>query len=71
MIQLFKKTGGNVGMAKAMPGLQVVASANEAGVPAVTKTLRDSETIKLGYVAVPVMALLVLLYTNFLLLWQF
>jgi hypothetical protein len=36
-------------MAKAVPGLQVVASATEAGVPAVTKSLRDSETIKLGY----------------------
>jgi glyoxylase-like metal-dependent hydrolase (beta-lactamase superfamily II) len=40
--------GGNAELARALPGLPVVASAAEEGVPAVTHALRDGGTFELG-----------------------
>ncbi|KAG5184316.1 beta-lactamase-like protein, partial [Tribonema minus] len=40
--------GGNAEMARRVPGLSVVGSALEDAVPAVTRALRDGETVELG-----------------------
>lgn len=46
-------SGGNRALAKALPGLQVLAGAGERGfVPAVTRRLRDEEEVQVGSITV-------------------